>query len=265
MARRRFSEVFLCFSATGTKILAARSISRDSGCFCRKARFDKRKKNRSRGRAWHISYSLAVGEQGKNFSFKSISRDSGHFCWKLMLVGGHAARHDRPSFKLSSAGLHAMTHRRFPGSLLVLLGILLFPALVHAVLPGMETVSTARAEARADKVGDLLQTHAILYFGRSDCGYCRDQALVLKALSKETGLRILAITLDGRPLHMFPDAKPDNGLAMLASGGNGVDTTPTLYLIERNTKKMSLLASGAASGEDIKQRLSTLILMEREK
>jgi conjugal transfer pilus assembly protein TraF len=158
-----------------------------------------------------------------------------------------------------------MAYRRFPGSLFVLLGILLLPAFVHAFLPDTGAVATARAEERADRFGDLSRTHAILYFGRSDCGYCREQAPALKALSRETGLRILAVTLDERPLYLFPDAKPDNGLAMLASGGYGVDTTPTLYLVERGSQRMMLLASGLISAGDIKQRLSTLISLKGEK
>ena len=115
-----------------------------------------------------------------------------------------------------------------------------------------------RDKERDGNVVDLAQTHGILFFARSDCDFCHDQAPVLKAFSKKSGMPILTITLDGRPIHMFPDAKPDNGLSMMASGGNGIQTVPAIFLIERSTQQMIPLGTGVVAAEELSERIRVL-------
>jgi len=107
----------------------------------------------------------------------------------------------------------------------------------------------------ADDLGSLPKTHFLLYFGRSDCSYCHEIAPILRQLSRETGIHVLAITLDGVPLPMFPDAKPDNGISLMVSGGNGITKIPTLYLIDRAGQQATLLAEGMVSAFELRKAI----------
>ena len=111
---------------------------------------------------------------------------------------------------------------------------------------------------REQNLKALSETHGILFFARSDCDFCHDQAPVLKAFSAKTGVPILTISLDGRPIPMFPDAKPDNGISMLASGGNGIATVPAIFLIDRKTQQTIPLATGVVAGEELAERIRVI-------
>jgi conjugal transfer pilus assembly protein TraF len=129
------------------------------------------------------------------------------------------------------------------------------------------TVNYARAnvKGRVDKqrkenIRELAQTHAILFFARSDCDFCHDQAPVLKTFSNNTGMQVLTISLDGGQIPMFPDAKLDNGISLMATGGNGISTVPALFLINRETHETIPLSTGVVAAEEIAERIRVLTL-----
>lgn len=113
-----------------------------------------------------------------------------------------------------------------------------------------------RMDKRRDELlQQLAQTHGILYFSRSDCVYCLDQGPVLKGFAQKTGMPILAVALDGKPVRMFPDAKPDNGISMIASGGEGIKTVPSMFLVDRKTQQMIPLGSGVIAADELAERI----------
>lgn len=118
---------------------------------------------------------------------------------------------------------------------------------------------TRQSKKREETLRDLSQTHGLLFFSRSDCNFCKDQAPVLKGFSARTGIPILAVSLDGGAVSMFPDARPDNGISMLVSGGNGVTTVPAIYLINRETKTTIPLGTGVIAGDDIAERIRVMV------
>lgn len=111
---------------------------------------------------------------------------------------------------------------------------------------------------RDDVIRELAQTHGILFFARSDCAFCKDQAPVLRAFSQSTGMPILAVSLDGAPIPLFPEAKPDNGISILASGGNGINVVPAIFLVERATKQMIPIGTGVLAASEIAERIRVL-------
>ena len=115
-----------------------------------------------------------------------------------------------------------------------------------------------KEKQKREMLAALSKTHGILYFGKSDCNYCRDQAPVLKAFSMDTGMEILPITLDGKPLFMFPDSKPDNGLSIIASRGEGIEIVPSVNLVERSSNRIIPLGSGVVAASDISERIRVL-------
>lgn len=122
-----------------------------------------------------------------------------------------------------------------------------------------------RAKSRTDTKRDenlksLSETHGILFFARSDCDFCHDEAPILKAFSIKTGMPVLTVSLDGKPIPMFPDAKPDNGISMIASSGNGIQTVPAVFLIDRKTQKMIPLGTGVIASEELAERIRVLTM-----
>lgn len=115
-----------------------------------------------------------------------------------------------------------------------------------------------QTQERKDTIKELAATHGILYFARSDCNFCKDQSPVLKAFSLSTGMPVLTISLDGGPISMFPDAKKDNGISLLASQGNGIQTVPAVFLVNRTTKEMTPLGTGVIASDDITERIRVI-------
>ena len=115
------------------------------------------------------------------------------------------------------------------------------------------------AAKREQLLKDLSTTHGILFFARSDCEFCKDQAKVLKGFLARSGIPILTISLDGGPISMFPDAKKDNGISMVVSGGNGIQQVPALFLIDKKTKATMALGAGVIAGDDIAERIKVLV------
>lgn len=111
---------------------------------------------------------------------------------------------------------------------------------------------------RGQLMANLAETHGLVFFSRSDCGYCKDQAVALKRFYEDTKIPILPISLDGGAVHLFPDAKPDNGIAMLASRGEGIQTVPAVFLIDRATRELVPLGAGVVTAEDIAERIRVL-------
>lgn len=137
------------------------------------------------------------------------------------------------------------------------------PEVNYAARSPVANFARDKAKARTDtqreqNLKSLAETHALLFFARSDCDFCHDQAPILKGFSARSGMPILAISLDGKPIPVFPDAKPDNGISMLASGGNGVQVVPAVYLIERRTQRMIPVGTGVMASEEIAERIRVL-------
>jgi conjugal transfer pilus assembly protein TraF len=105
----------------------------------------------------------------------------------------------------------------------------------------------------------LTENHAIVYFANGkDCAACDIQSPVLRTLSKETGMEVLAISLDGNPIPMFPEAKPDRGLAFTLTEGKGLPALPAMYLVNRDTRQAIPFAVGTVSASDIRERVHIL-------
>ena len=137
------------------------------------------------------------------------------------------------------------------------------PEVNYAARSPVANFSRANEKNRVDKrrdevIKNLAETHGILFFARSDCDFCHDQAPVLKGLQESTGLRILTVTLDGKPIPMFPDAKPDNGIAMMVSEGRGIQMVPAMFLLDRKTQQVIPLGTGVVARDDLLERIRVL-------
>lgn len=111
---------------------------------------------------------------------------------------------------------------------------------------------------RKETMQALAKDHGLLFFARSDCNFCHDQAPVLRGLEKEYGFPVIAISLDGGAIPLFPEAKRDNGISMVITGGQGVQVVPALYLVNRLTLEANMIGSGVVAASDIAERIRVI-------
>jgi conjugal transfer pilus assembly protein TraF len=116
----------------------------------------------------------------------------------------------------------------------------------------------ARTEAKRRTMESLARDFGIVFFFRSDCPYCKIQAPVLRMLSNTYGMEVLPVSLDGGPLDGWPEARVDNGISMVVSGGRGVNVVPALYLVSRDTRQAVMLGSGVLAADEIVDRVHLL-------
>lgn len=115
-----------------------------------------------------------------------------------------------------------------------------------------------RKQAQYQAIANLGKDYGLLFFFKSDCTYCHAQAPILKLLESSYGLPVMAVSLDGGTLPQFPNAKRDNGISTIVSAGQGIEVTPTMYLVNRETKQSTLIGSGALAMEDLVERIRVL-------
>ncbi len=104
-------------------------------------------------------------------------------------------------------------------------------------------------------IADLAAVTGLWFFYRSDCPYCRQQAIALSAFAERHGMPILPISIDGAALDggAFPDFVVDRGQAAALD----VTTTPTLYLMHADGQVLRL-AQGLQTLPELEERVLML-------
>lgn len=105
---------------------------------------------------------------------------------------------------------------------------------------------------------NLSQDYGVFFFFRSDCPYCHEQAPVLKYMQTIYGLPVIPISMDGGRLPEYPSPRADNGISMMVSQGQGVNTFPAIYLVEKKTKQSYPLGTGMVPLDEILSRIRVL-------
>lgn len=104
------------------------------------------------------------------------------------------------------------------------------------------------------KIEKLSQTHGLFYIFKSNCPYCHVFSATVKNFSNKYNWSIIAITLDGKTIPEFPDARVDNGISHKLK----ISSVPALIMVEPKENKVSPIAVGAISEEEIIERIDLL-------
>ncbi len=104
-----------------------------------------------------------------------------------------------------------------------------------------------------DGLSGLAQTHGVYFFFRSDCPYCHAMAPTIHAIEKLHGIKVIAVSLDGKGIKEFPDAIIDNGQASRL----GVKTVPSYFLAAPSLQTVLPLGSGVVSLGELEERIYT--------
>lgn len=115
-----------------------------------------------------------------------------------------------------------------------------------------------RRQEQAQTLAELASDYGLMFFFRSDCAYCHQQAPVLRMLEARYSLPVMAVSLDGGGIEHFPDARRDNGISMMVSGGQGIQHVPSLYLVQRESKAAIPIGSGVLAMDEIVERIRVL-------
>ena len=103
----------------------------------------------------------------------------------------------------------------------------------------------------------LVQSSGLVILVQNGCSFCGLMAPVIHRLQEETGFNVLAVTIKGGIPQEWPAAKPDNGIVkrLMTLSGSVPIVTPAIFLVDRKGEQAQLIASGALSLEDLKDRL----------
>lgn len=136
------------------------------------------------------------------------------------------------------------------------------PAFDHTVVhPNANFAQVAlKDEAKQNKeaaIKQLASQAGLVVLVQSGCSFCSMMAPVIERLSQESGFSVLPISIKGDVASEWPNAKPDNGIVkrLMSLSGSVPTVTPAVFLVSRDGQSAELIASGALSLEDLKERL----------
>lgn len=100
----------------------------------------------------------------------------------------------------------------------------------------------------------LAKEHGLIFFFRSDCPYCHAMAPTLKMLSKQYGIEVLGVSIDGKGLPDFPH--PKDGRAQAAKWG--IERVPALFIGAKKTGDKAPIGFGMMAMSEIINRIFVL-------
>jgi conjugal transfer pilus assembly protein TraF len=109
-------------------------------------------------------------------------------------------------------------------------------------------------ERQAQTIKSLAATHGLIFVFRGDCPHCHRFAPILKRFEEEFGFTVLAISMDGRAIPEYPNARPDNGMAARLNA----TAVPALYLTAPATREIRPVGFGVMSMTDLVERIAAL-------
>jgi conjugal transfer pilus assembly protein TraF len=128
---------------------------------------------------------------------------------------------------------------------------------------GQNLYAVNQFRSREKVVNELSGHYGILFFFRSDCPYCHDEAPIIQGFNEKYGMDILGVSLDGPGLSDFAGSKPDNGISMMVSKGRGIQTVPAMYLVSKDDKTIVPLGAGFMTEQDLINRIAILTGMAK--
>jgi len=109
-------------------------------------------------------------------------------------------------------------------------------------------------DRQAQSIKSLAATHGLIFVFRGDCPHCHRFAPILKRFEQEFGFTVLAISMDGRAIPEYPNARHDNGMAARLNA----TAVPALYLTAPATREIRPVGFGVMSMTDLVERIAAL-------
>lgn len=117
---------------------------------------------------------------------------------------------------------------------------------------GVQAAATWAARSKRAIFDSLKKKVGLWFFFESTCQYCALQAPLLESIAKEEGIKIMAISLDGRPLPngVFRNFVTDQGQA----ASLGIEITPAVVAV-RPPNGMAIVGQGLMARDEVVSRV----------
>ena len=121
---------------------------------------------------------------------------------------------------------------------------------------GKRTWMEERKSEKAQTMQSLSKRYGVFYFYSSARGACRVFGPIVRSVSDQYGLDVLAVSMDGGPNEAFPHYVVDTGQyeKMGLTGG----TVPALVLFDTKTKRPIPIGYGLMAADEVMDRIFTL-------
>jgi len=103
-----------------------------------------------------------------------------------------------------------------------------------------------------NKIKEAAKDYGLIFFFKSQCSYCHEFAKTVNNFAKSFGLEVLAITLDGKSIPEYPNAKANNGISEQFK----IYAVPALMLTNPTTGQTIPITFGMISEQELIDRIS---------
>jgi conjugal transfer pilus assembly protein TraF len=111
-----------------------------------------------------------------------------------------------------------------------------------------------REAQQSQVLEDIGDKYGLWFFFRGSCPYCHRFSPILRAFSQQYGIEVMPISLDGGVLPDYPN--PRNELSV--AGELGVESVPSVYLVNPTQKTIIPVSAGLISADELKERIYVL-------
>ena len=103
-----------------------------------------------------------------------------------------------------------------------------------------------------NKIKALAKDYGLIFFFNSHCVYCHEFAKTVQNFTKRYGWEVLPVTLDGKSIPEYPNAKTNNGISERLS----IYAVPALMLTNPTTGKIIPITFGLISEQELINRIT---------
>jgi conjugal transfer pilus assembly protein TraF len=123
--------------------------------------------------------------------------------------------------------------------------------------PMHRKISQEQSERHLDRqIRHYAKTFGLFFIFKKGCPWCEEFAPIVKRFVETFGFEVKAISPDGEPLALFPDAISDNGTI---SQINPEGIFPCLFLVNPRSRQVIPLSRGLVSFSDLRENFNVII------
>lgn len=126
---------------------------------------------------------------------------------------------------------------------------------------GKQTWTDQRNIERQGTMQDLSQRYGVFYFYSSNCAACQVFSPIMRGISDQFGLEVLAVSMDGGANDAFPNFVVDTGQYQRMGLGENRQV-PALVLFDTETKQPIPIGYGLMAADEVMQRIFYLTQVE---
>ena len=130
------------------------------------------------------------------------------------------------------------------------------PEVTHPTAQFAKPILYEMKETRKKQImAELSKTHGLIYFFKGNCPYCTGFAPIVKMFAEKYNWQVMAISLDGSPSDVFPEARPDNGIGAALK----IQSVPALIALNAETNEVIPISYAMTSLDQVEHNVMALV------